>query len=314
MDAGAARSETALTATAFTTTALTATAFEIALPKDMRASTPSFAAGFTFTKLPTEIRLIIYKELLVRNSRPELCFCSDDLHTAFCHVPKVCVHPAIIRTCKTIYYEALPILYSENVFELLCVFGKLGKQCVWYRTYGSSLLLACPSPHASVYLQQVFHTYTDIDRTFNDIGLKSDDIEQFARCWPRIEQEVLELYPNIKSIFVQIHQDNFHSICLKLARRNQSNNAEAKRKPNYLAVLENFDLDQTARSRDRDLDGKIRRLIEDLCATTLHREKYGLMQGTVFGVQAVRWGSGFEKIRPSWEEFDICDIYLGCEQ
>lgn len=56
------------------------------------------------------------------------------------------------------------------------------------------------------------------------------------------------------------------------------------------------------------------RLIEDLCATILHREKYGLMQGTISGVQAVSWGSGFEKIRPSWEEFNICDIYLGYEQ
>ena len=73
-------------------------------------------------------------------------------------------------------------------------------------------------------------------------------------------------------------------------------------------------VDQAAQNRGRDSDGHVRRLIEDLCATTLHGEDYGLMQGTVFGVQAVRWGSGFEKIRPSWEEFDICDIYLGCEQ
>ena len=240
MDAGPALGQTALNKTA-----LSETSFEIAPPKDMKARTPSCAEGFTFTKLPAEIRLIIYKELLVRNNRPELCFCSRDLHRAYSQLPKFGVHPAILRTCKTIYYEALPILYTENVFEILCVFGQLGKQYLWYRTCGPSLLLTCPTPQASIYLQQVFLTFTDIIRPFNDMGLNSDDIKQFARCWPRIEQETLELYPNVKSIFVQIHQENFQSICLKLARRHESNKAEAKRKPNCLAVLKKFDLQQS---------------------------------------------------------------------
>ena len=289
MDTGPALGETALDKTSLGKTVLSETAFEIALPKDTKARILSFAEDFTFTKLPTEIRLIVYKELLVRNRGPELCFRSDNHHKACNHAPKFYVHPAILRTCKTIYYEALPILYADNVFEILCVFGNLGKQCVWHRTCAPSPVIACPSPHASIYLQQVFLTYTNFNRFSDDMGLDDDDvIKQFARCWPRIEEEILELYPTIKSIFVQIHQDYFQSICLKLARRHRSNNAEAKRKPNYIAVLEKWDLNQAVWRRDRHPDGYIRRLIEDLCATILHREKYGLMQGTAFGVQAVR--------------------------
>ncbi len=30
----------------------------------------------------SQLRLVIYKELLVRTNRPELCFCEEDLHTA----------------------------------------------------------------------------------------------------------------------------------------------------------------------------------------------------------------------------------------
>lgn len=114
-------------------TALGQITLENAPPQDMEASTLS-SEGFVLTKLPTEIRLIVYKELRVRENRPELCFCPADLHTAYNHIPKVYVYPAILRTCQTIYCEALPILYADNIFELLCVFGKLGKQGLWYRT------------------------------------------------------------------------------------------------------------------------------------------------------------------------------------
>ena len=305
--------ETAISHISLSQTALSQISLETAPPQDIESSTLSTSEGFTFTILPTEIRLLIYKELLVRNSRPELCFCSADLHTAYSHTPKVNVHPTILRTCQTIYYEALPILYADNVFELLCVFGKLGKQCLWYRTCGPSPLLECPSPHGSFYLKQVFLTYTDICCTRNETGLTSTDIAQSARYWPRIEQETLELYPNITSIFVQIHQERGHSICLKLARRHRSHNAEAKRDPDYQAVLKELDLTRAA-SDGGGYPYPVRRLIEQICATTLYREKCGLMQGTVFGVQSVRLGSGFGKNQPSWEEFDICDIYLGCEQ
>ena len=74
-------------------------------------------------RLPGEIRNIIWR-LLLRSfrchyARAPLLFyiCLDDkLHGR----PKDegVIHPKIMRTCQIIYAETLPILYSENIFEL----------------------------------------------------------------------------------------------------------------------------------------------------------------------------------------------------
>ncbi|KAK3710228.1 hypothetical protein LTR37_010449 [Vermiconidia calcicola] len=61
---------------------------------------------FRFMDLPPEMRLVVYRELLI--------FASDML----CFRPRDCVHTAILRTCKQVHTEAKGILYDENLFKV----------------------------------------------------------------------------------------------------------------------------------------------------------------------------------------------------
>ncbi|KAG8527358.1 uncharacterized protein KY384_007510 [Bacidia gigantensis] len=83
-----------------------------------------------FLDLPPEIRTVVYRHLLVRHKRilwPQKVIGAWLLLETI--VPKWCWGPlhrghdydlqsAILATCKTIYQEALPVLYGENVFGL----------------------------------------------------------------------------------------------------------------------------------------------------------------------------------------------------
>lgn len=86
------------------------------------------------------------------------------------------------------------------------------------------------------------------------------DIMKEGRNPRNIEQEALELYPNIKSVYMQIHQDNFHSICLKLARRYRRKLATPRKIHTYAAVLEKFDLQQKRNADGLYLGQEIRSL------------------------------------------------------
>ena len=279
-------------------------AFEDAPPEDIANETRSTNNEFAFIDLPTEIRLLIYKELLVRKGGAKLSFCLDDHHKAYNRALKIFIHPAILRTCKAVYNEASSILYTDNIFELLCVFLQIGKSYLWYRTWGSSPLLPCPNPRASTDLKRVCLTYIGI-------GLSRSDIAQFPRCWPKIEQEVLELCPNVHSIYVHIRQRHDHSIYIKLARRQRSKHATTVRNvPDCKAVLEDIDLQQKRNGKGSDPAPDIQDILADLCTEIIQHEGQGLMKDTVFAVHAVRWGR-FPNIHPSWEDLDVCDVYLG---
>ncbi|KAK0657964.1 hypothetical protein B0T16DRAFT_402812 [Cercophora newfieldiana] len=64
------------------------------------------AAPFTFHKLPVEIRLEIYRELLVFRGVIDIDFQKPGLHTA------------IMETCRPIFCEAHKVLYDENTFMM----------------------------------------------------------------------------------------------------------------------------------------------------------------------------------------------------
>lgn len=251
--------------------------------------------------LPTEIRLLIYKELLVRKGGAKLSFCRDDHHKDYNRSLKIFVHTAILRTCKAVYYEASSILYTDNIFELLCVFSQ-------YRVWGSSPLLLCPHPRASTELKRVCLTYIDTSRS-------RSDITQFPQRWPKIEREVLELYPNVHSIYVHIRQRHDHSIFIKLACRQQSKPATTVRDvPSYhKAVLEDIGLQHKRNGKGSDPAPDIQDLLAGLCTEIVSYEGQVLMQDTAFAVEAVRWGR-FPNIHSSWEDLDICEVYLGSTQ
>ena len=62
---------------------------------------------FPFMKLPTELRLKVYRELL----KPR-----NDLRMKFHELGMNHLHPNILRTCHQVYEEAMEVLYGENIF------------------------------------------------------------------------------------------------------------------------------------------------------------------------------------------------------
>ncbi|RAL66273.1 hypothetical protein DID88_005944 [Monilinia fructigena] len=72
-------------------------------------------------KLPTEIRMKIYKSLLVNQKLSEI----ESIGKASNHGKslKFELTPAILQTCKAIQNEAEPILYGSNIFIMECIGG-----------------------------------------------------------------------------------------------------------------------------------------------------------------------------------------------
>lgn len=63
--------------------------------------------------LPVELRLEVYRYLLIASSQPLILHPSiqgSQFRGEF--------HTAILRTCKTMYSEALPLLYDENTLRI----------------------------------------------------------------------------------------------------------------------------------------------------------------------------------------------------
>ncbi len=84
--------------------------------------------------------------------------------------------------------------------------------------------------------------------------------------------------------------------------------------PSYhKAVLEDIDLQQKRNGKGSDPARDIQDLLAGLCTEIVKYEGQGLMQDTAFAVDAVRWGR-FSNIHPSWEDLDVCEVYLGYAQ
>lgn len=63
---------------------------------------------------------MVYRKLLINTSNFEamFCYCYSYRHQYW--KDQGSVHPAILRANKLICREALPVLYSENTFQLIC--------------------------------------------------------------------------------------------------------------------------------------------------------------------------------------------------
>ncbi|EXK30620.1 hypothetical protein FOMG_13405 [Fusarium oxysporum f. sp. melonis 26406] len=130
------------------------------------------ASASPFFLLPPEIRLYIYRHLLISKNYAELNHCSKKFRL----IPKepcdcpLEIHPKILQTCRVVNKEATPILYSENVFR---------RGYCWPRHYvvgrGRRMWPICDtSPLSKVNLAYIsrLHLFRDYDHWFRDGELK----------------------------------------------------------------------------------------------------------------------------------------------
>ena len=81
----------------------------------------------SFLTLPPELRLQIYRYLLCHSSEIELqkwqlplCQTVYYRHRLYRATEPLSLESAILGTCRTVYAEAMPVLYGENTFIFLC--------------------------------------------------------------------------------------------------------------------------------------------------------------------------------------------------
>lgn len=90
-------------------------------PRKCKGSSRHIESGTSpFLTLPVEIRLEIYRLLLVSKAYAELHHCTSKKFRLIPKEPWDCpleIHPNILLTCRIINKEGTPILYSENVFR-----------------------------------------------------------------------------------------------------------------------------------------------------------------------------------------------------
>ena len=86
----------------------------------MSTEAPS-STHFPFLRLPPEVRLEVYRHLLLRRRGTHLVPTSMQRYSHQCWVdpdPNKNLHPAILRTCRLVRNEATDVLYSENLFGI----------------------------------------------------------------------------------------------------------------------------------------------------------------------------------------------------
>ncbi|KAF5553617.1 hypothetical protein FNAPI_6694 [Fusarium napiforme] len=145
-----------------------------------------------FLTLPPEIRLQIYRLLLVSKAHAELHYCTSKKFRLIPKEPWDCpleIDPKILLTCRIVNEEAAPVLYSENVFR---------RGYCWPRRYavgrGRRMWPICDtSPVSKVKFAYIsrLHLFRDYDHWFCDGKLK-------------IFSEV----PNLKDLDIHIDQND----------------------------------------------------------------------------------------------------------
>lgn len=97
--------------------AITQTYAQIGAPTtapDTATTVKSQESFFPFLKLPAELRILVYVELLVPNYRLVTKWRGPG---RFLWLRKT-IYPAILRTCRLVHQEAAAVLYGWNVFKL----------------------------------------------------------------------------------------------------------------------------------------------------------------------------------------------------
>ena len=290
---------------------------------------PSITA-FRFLSLPPEIRLIIYNQLLVQSDGLLRTFCTCKFcanlkgHT----VGRDCLNPSLLRTNKAIYNEALPILYSKNVFPLFCwgpfgsstrvnvsrhrpgqhgIMAPAGADGLQVGPIASRLspwagvtkILACPSDAAKPCVRRI---YFMLDWVYHILlgGFPT-------QWWQAVETDVLRYFPGLEQMMVQISAKEMPVLSFYLVF--QRKNLMAKRAHDYKSILANSASLLLPRAKARE--GL--RYIEAICDGIVASHTQGEMKNSTFGVKFVTWTDDYLLAAgPKSMKGISTSIYLGC--
>ena len=275
--------------------------FPPGLPLDADTSN----AGSRLLTLPFEIRLLIYNQLLIQSDGLLRTFCT----CKFCAnlqdptIGRECLNPSLLRTNRAIHDEALPILYSKNVFSLFC-YGPFAyssrfnvsrrrnnglgtveragcdrfierpianRHSAWA---GVARIIKCPSDAAKWHVRRLFFK---LDWVHHKV------VNNFPnRWWHGVESDVLRSFPGLEKFKVQIPVAvSGLAIYLVFQRKDLM----ATRKPNYKRSLEDAASLLHARAEAREN----LRYVEALCDAVVAFQTKGEMEKCDFGVRMVSW-------------------------
>ena len=163
---------------------------------------------FRFHNLPVEIRLLIYGELLASRSDHRYLLCSCDSCQQNTKIDKdqglrgevTSLFPAILRTCKLVYNEAISILYRKNFLEIACVQKHmdisdttLTSEPTWFGA--SEFQVRQHNTMASTYMGQAF------------VSLEyCNDLEGFLKFWSLVESTTLGVYNKLERINIRLRR------------------------------------------------------------------------------------------------------------
>ena len=263
-------------------------------------------------KLPAEIRLLIYKELLVQ-SQTFVCAISEDANihekpdfilgtkTSYpctsTHMLKNdrSLQPAILRVCRQIYYEAQSILTSKNAFQR--VWRPLITTESWEcENFGLGRSLSsratCLNEPANTnslhHHVQLLGISICIDVTRNP--------RFFPTLWAWLEPRLLALYSNLSWVQLRIcHADIRFEFCVNLWPKIKLHHEvrEQQYRIQLATILQEIDPDSEM------IDGDPLGTIGDLCDEIVLSKACGSMENTAFGVADLEW---FGRT-----------VYLGCD-
>lgn len=299
-------------------------------PTPLLPDNPTSQAGFRFLSLPPEIRLLIYNELLVQPNDLLRTFCPCKFCANLkCHtIGKDCLNPSLLRTNKLIYNEALPILYSKNIFSVLC-YGPFrqstglgisrhcpGRPGIMARAgdngskvgllanrhspwAGVTKFITCPSetamPHVrrlSLKLLWVYHTILDAFP---------------AHWWLPVESDVLRFFPGLEQVTVQISLKEMPVLIFHMVL--QRKDLTAERMQNYKSVV----ADLASRLHIRAKARESLRNIEAMCDAVVESHTQGEMKKCILGVKMVSWTGDYLLVaEPDSVQEITTSIYLGC--
>lgn len=177
--------------------------------------------NFRFLNLPVEIRLLIYGELLASRSDHRYLLCSCDSCQQNTKIDKdqglrgevTLLFPAILRTCKLVYDEAISILYRKNFLEISCVQRQmdisdttLTSETTWFGASDFQVLQHITM--ASTCMRQAF------------VSLEyCNDLERFLKFWSLIEPTTLGVYNKLERINIRLRKKAPLRMILTLGRK-----------------------------------------------------------------------------------------------